>query len=684
MAPLKFVPIEIPSSGIFQKPGPGRSPTRTAPLVKNFLVHTPGKLKARDGCREAGAEVFGVTGNEKNIITNVWSFNNKYLIGFHKYQATGTGYVPPWKAPYMLPAAAELAQNDKKLVHIDLSTETATEVKIEETFKCPGSNGQRLGKYVFGFAYWSSETEEVNGGYQSKRPLLRWDGSTTAPTIISNAPQGGQAVKAHLNRLWVLGGRNAAKPTEFKAVTYKLNVTKAPVGHTYLSGLDTVTGGLAQLELDFPIGAEVKGTAIAAGTTVLGYGSASSGSHYVWCEKEATETKEGVEGIETKTATPTIEPSTLYFTDEWGPITDTAEVWKDDNSGLFNQIVVGDDDQNDFGVAMAVVNNALIIFKRHSIWALYGYSPSTFAIRNITKERGLVDPNALLEMDQGVYFVSQNGLEYFDGSQFSVISEPVAPIFAARTARFAGEKKEQVTNKEHFGRITLANVGNNYILVNFAAQNPNTTSKGGDSGAQLALYVHTLTGNWGQFAIQEAVLEGAKAIEHVGNSTVTPWIWDGRHINPIKSVFDDGITSPRDQLHGTERVAPLKVVMDRIELSAPGYASQIHRAFLDYTWGATAGKLAFYLKAYDGAGSEVLKKQELVSGDALRPDPLEGNNPGATYKWGKRFVYDDFNEVTDLQIVIEREDSASTVEGEEVELYDGGIEYQTTRQRRAM
>jgi hypothetical protein len=684
MAQLKFATLEVPSSGIYQKPSPGRSPTRTAPLVKNFLVHTPGKLVSRDGCREAGVETQSVTGNEKNIITNVWSFNNKFLVGFHTYQASGTGYVPPWKAPYLKPAAAELAKSGKKLAFLDMDAETATEIKIEETFKAPGSNGQRLGKYVYGFAYWSSETEEVNGGYQGKRPLLRWDGTATAPTILSNAPQGGQAVKAHLNRLWVLGGRNAAKPLEWKKVTYKPESVKGDATHYYLGITDEKSGGLAQLELDFPIGATVKGTKIKGETSkVLGWGSASSGSHYVWVEGELEEAKAEAE-IETKSATPTIEPSALYWTDEFGPIHDTAEEWKDDNSGLYNELIVGDDDQNDFGVTLAVVNNALIIFKRHSIWALYGYSTSTFAVRNLTKERGLVDPNALLEMDSGVYFVSQNGLEFFDGSQFNLLSEPVSPIFQSRTARFAGEEAQQVTNKEHFGRISLANMGNNYIMVNFAAQNPTSTSNGADSGAQLALYVHTLTGNWGQFEIQEAVLEGAKKIEQVGTSTIAPWIWDGKHINPVKAIFDDAVGEPRDNLHGTERIAPLKVVFDRLELSAPGYKSQAHRIFLDYTFGATKGATAFYVKGYDGAGSEVIPKQTLTATDPLRPDPLEGNNPTATYKWGKRWVYDDFNEVTDLQFVVEREDSGSPVEAAEVELFDGGIEYQTTSQRRSL
>lgn len=684
MAPLKFVPIEIPSNGIWQKAAPGHTPTRTAPLVRNFLVHTPGKLRARGGIL---GEPYALTevakeGTEKNIITHAWVFNDKLLIGFHKYQAVGTGYLPPWKTPYIKATEAQLAKSDKKLVFVNLTKGEATEIAIEEEAKCPGSNAQRIGSYVYGFAYWSSENEEVNGGFQSKRPLLRWDGTATKPTILVNAPQAGQAVKAHLNRLWVLGGRNAAKPIEFIKVPFKTSIVPAPATHTYIASLDSESGGLTGLEQYFPIGAEVKGSKLAAGTKVLGYGSASSGSHYVWCEGLATEEVKEVAAntLESKAGVAKIEPSTLYWSDEFGPSADDKEFWKDDVSGLYNTLIIGDDDQNDFGVALAVVNNVLIIFKRHSIWALYGYSPTTFQVRNLTKERGCVDPSSVLEMDSGVYFLGQQGFEFFDGSQFHTISDPVAPIVAARTSRWAGEANEGVPAKEHFGRITTCYMGNGYIMLNMAAQHPGSSAgqKGADAGGALTLYVHAPTGNWAQFTMNTAVLEGADIITNVGTSPITPWIYDGRFLHPISGITDDNVASAHDAGPGKTRVIPLKIVLDRINLSSPTHRSQIHRMFLDYAWGAEPGKLAFYMLAYAGSGAEVMKKQELLANELLVPDPLEGNNPGASHKYGKRFIFDDFNECTDIQIVIEREDNAEPIQGEEVEVYDGGIEYQTT------
>lgn len=685
MAPLNLATIEVPWAGLHTTGAPGRLPAGKAPYLRNFLVHTPGKLMLRGGTSTEAIKTSTASGDEKSILSNAWAFNDRLLLGFHKKSAVSTeGYAPPWRAPYLrLSESKKLAKAANKMVYVNLTAGTATEVTGGEEHLSPGSNGERLEKYVYGFSYDGSEAEEINGGYRWRTKLLRWDGSTTKPTAYSNAPEGGQAVKVHLDRLWVLGGRDKSKPTEFQKVPFKVSITTAAPSHTYISCSDTVSGGLARLEQYFPVGAEVKGSTLAAGTKVVSYGSASSGSHFVWCEGLATENKEGVE-VESKSTTPIIELNSLFWTREGGPLKDETVYWTDENSGLTNRIVVGTDDQDDYGVALAVVNQALVVFKRHSIWALYGYSPETFSVRNLTKERGCLDPNSVTEADGGVYFLSQNGLEFFDGSQFNRVDESVSNIVEHYAHIWAEEYSTEI-----LGRCTCEYIGNDYVFVSIAGQRLTENAEGGkgdvagtESGfGNFIGYVHGPTGNWSLFTTES--LGGTGKALSVHRAASTPVIFDSQYVTKI-----DHLTSEFGERldHGKEtKCIPAKFRTDRVELSSPGYKTQGHRFLLDYLYATastkadgTPGKTALTAKLLGTNGGTIMSAQTLTDQNAPAYDllGLEGERLS-----GRRFVFDEFNEMTDISLVVEYSGDASVAPT--LELYSGYMEYATTRQRRS-
>lgn len=140
------------------------------------------------------------------IVTGVWSFGNKALVGLASKSATATGEYQT--APYRkVAAAAELAEPNTTMKLVDLDADTVTDVTAAQGTVIAG-RGTRIGSYVYGFAYSGTTDDSTNGGYVHRRSLLRWDGTTTAPTAVTNAPDSGQAVRGHYNRLFVLGGRD--------------------------------------------------------------------------------------------------------------------------------------------------------------------------------------------------------------------------------------------------------------------------------------------------------------------------------------------------------------------------------------------------------------------------------------------------------------------------------------------
>ena len=68
------------------------------------------------------------------------------------------------------------------------------------------------------------------------------------------------------------------------------------------------------------------------------------------------------------------------------------------------------------------LNNSLYVFQRRAIWRIYGTGPSNFELRNVTNEIGLIDRSTLVEWDNVLLFLSDNGIYMFDGSNLRNLS----------------------------------------------------------------------------------------------------------------------------------------------------------------------------------------------------------------------------------------------------------------------
>lgn len=79
--------------------------------------------------------------------------------------------------------------------------------------------------------------------------------------------------------------------------------------------------------------------------------------------------------------------------------------------------------KGDEGTGLYSFAGTLYIFQRHAIWGLYGNSPANFELRNISNETGMIDKRTLVEYDRVLLFLSDSGLQMFDGSNLKNISD---------------------------------------------------------------------------------------------------------------------------------------------------------------------------------------------------------------------------------------------------------------------
>lgn len=665
MAELKRSRVAMPSAGMNTVAPPGLLPDGKGPLVRNFLPHFPGKMVMRG---PIDGSVFNkeVVNNTYGIISGLWVHNNKIFVGL--FSPNNGERIPPWKAPYLKPKEeGQLTTGSSNAWVLDTETNTASAVSTAATGKqTPSGVGARVENYTYGFGVGigTSVYGNNNQALEPIRPLLKWTGGVAKPIEFTNSPDSCQYAKNYLNTLFLLGGRSPETSLIWSIIPAETfgNVKAASSTlkfegdyRSYLS----VGGEIRAVNGTIPAGATISSVTLESGPITK-----------VIINKEITSTSVGL--VETKFNTKAPEPNTLFFVTPGVAIEDSLTTWKSPTTGLINRLIVGDDDRNDFGVAMAVVNQTLIIFKRKSVWALYGRSPSEFQIRNLTYEFGCIDPWSVCETHYGVYFMSQNGLQYYNGESFSQVDSEIESITVPLATSLAGEKADQSWKEQH-GRITVADVGNGYLMMVLAAQKAATlTSAYGEPLSSWVGMMHMETGNWTE--ISSNTFEGARKIVQAGRTYSYPFCFDGTWMIDLNSISGFNEKVNRDTARQTASI-PALLWTDRVPLASPGYTAQLHRIMQDSAFpnAATdnAAVAGWKLGLKDGDGTVIVAGQE-----------LPGVGYETKYLRGRRWEFDVFNEAIDVRLEIEN-GVAGSVQPKNPEIYDATIEFSLARQRRS-
>lgn len=70
-------------------------------------------------------------------------------------------------------------------------------------------------------------------------------------------------------------------------------------------------------------------------------------------------------------------------------------------------------------------NDTLYVFKRLSINGVYGFDQSDFEVRTLTKDAGCIDQGSVQPFRSNLVFMSQRGVELFDGFRVQLISKKI-------------------------------------------------------------------------------------------------------------------------------------------------------------------------------------------------------------------------------------------------------------------
>lgn len=278
------------------------------------------------------------------------------------------------------------------------------------------------------------------------------------------------------------------------------------------------------------------------------------------------------------------------------------------SGGVTNQIIL-EGTSNDYGVGMAILNGRLVILRRQSTYMMTGTSPENFIVRKIAGV-GCVDPGSILEWDNGVYFISDTGLVFFDGSSIDPISPPIAGELAANSWQGATASE-----------VSIARVSSEHFMM--AATG--TTRK-------CWLY-HVPSRSWSEVTAHTNVLAGG-APRKVMRVTNFPLVFDGTYLFDssfvtLPEAADAATQAGRDAdpRSGGDKVPPAEMLTRTFRLAAPEDASALRKAFLDYALkappGVITGTLEWDISIEDGRGNVLMSTPTIT---ALQGDYAGGES----------------------------------------------------------
>lgn len=88
-------------------------------------------------------------------------------------------------------------------------------------------------------------------------------------------------------------------------------------------------------------------------------------------------------------------------------------------------LTVGLQDNFDSITSLYVFLDTMYTFKHYSTYSIQGYDQTNFQLLYITQECGCIDQQSIQTFNHGLIFVSERGVEFFDGYTCTRISDPV-------------------------------------------------------------------------------------------------------------------------------------------------------------------------------------------------------------------------------------------------------------------
>lgn len=362
----------------------------------------------------------------------------------------------------------------------------------------------------------------------------------------------------------------------------------------------------------------------------------------------------------------------LFWTDVGGGLGGVIAEWQDDVSGLLNKIELGS--AGGKLLKLGIVGRNLAILRQNAVQILYGDTPSSWALRTVLNNIGIVPGSQPLSFDDALIFLSNKGVMMFDGSSLNNISEPIDPILQRLVSR-------QATTTTTFARIDADHFMMTIVDTTFVTEG-------------VSFICHVPTGSWFQFAAHSDLFGstygfGPRALYEVGSRGPMGWAGTkGYYLAHLTQPFLSDLTGTtwrigRDKVDSGSnyRYIPWVAETPIQRLGSPMANGKLDRIGMYYTnrssiagdWSVNVGTREVQGEISNGATFGV---GTYVGSTASTNTPYP-NGPMELAIW------DVMQEMRDCQVIVSGPtgSAVSTLDPLYMELGDIHLEWQPTRPR---
>ena len=183
-------------------------------------------------------------------------------------------------------------------------------------------------------------------------------------------------------------------------------------------------------------------------------------------------------------------PSRLYWSAVPGDGRTVAD-WlavdaAEDASGGY--VEVGETDGDEI-IGITALSNQIVIFKRYSVWRLYGDRPSTFAVERIDRNAEEMAHSSVVTLYDQPFFLTKSGMQYYNGSAIAPAdgSSPCLMRFLDTVQSVSDSKGAMVKNRLYFSCRTGSGDYDDAI-VQYDVQRQSYMIRDGFKVADIAAY----------------------------------------------------------------------------------------------------------------------------------------------------------------------------------------------------
>lgn len=390
------------------------------------------------------------------------------------------------------------------------------------------------------------------------------------------------------------------------------------------------------------------------------------------------------------TATP-IKQNSLWYTNIDADPAAAVTSWQ--TNGVNNQIVVGPDIVSDWGLALVPLSRQLVIFKRNSIWRLFGLSEDTWTLQNVTNRMGILEPRAWACVDDVVWWISHEGLMRYDGTDITnetggarlallpAIVEQwapqlgIPPLTAYAAVRSIGNGRLFITVGEEQWGSTGSDEVNFQGIFDTTQKRWCTFSTNALRAATTAILAITERQQGrGQFQLYAPSANGKVStydLTYLADPLSTPAGYYGH---------DRGLNSAKFGFAAQLKLPPLRA-------SSPRARALIHRLGAEYAYQKVSdtsqnGAFTVSLQRYLMQGGQDLSAADQVGSNLALPARATGTTIRSArpqLAWGDMGG----TEATDVYVQIDREGTALDDVVTAADIFGTALEYSTPTHRRS-